>query len=282
MFAAILLTLASYVIYKLDGGWGLGPRYYFHVAGFLAIALAEGLSRIQAFLERGFPRRGQCIVIHLVLVGLCLNAGVAVARSVYDGTFVQVLKLPDQLVEEQGLRNAVVFINTEPRAPEMLWGAYGFTRNSPGYDGPVLYAVDRGEQNSSLMEQFPGRTFWRLHVDYARVGNPDRKIPSRTPHTLTSKGPPPADFCSFLTFWCRSCRLAGSFLPPPAPGRKKMRVHIIQPTHYAVPFQKKLYKTDKRDLLQLTLPYLASLVPEGVDVVLTDEPVETWDPEIPL
>jgi len=60
-----------------------------------------------------------------------------------------------------------------------------------------------------------------------------------------------------------------------------MRIHIIQPTHYAVPHQKKLYKTRKRDLVQLTLPYLAALIPPGHDIVLTDEPVETWNPATP-
>ncbi len=60
-----------------------------------------------------------------------------------------------------------------------------------------------------------------------------------------------------------------------------MRVHIIQPTHYAVPFQKELYKTRKRDLVQLTLPYLAALIPPGNEVLLTDEPAETWNPETP-
>jgi radical SAM superfamily enzyme YgiQ (UPF0313 family) len=60
-----------------------------------------------------------------------------------------------------------------------------------------------------------------------------------------------------------------------------MRVHIIQPTHYAAPFQKELYKTRKRDLVQLTLPYLAALIPEGNEIHITDEPVETWNPDAP-
>lgn len=60
-----------------------------------------------------------------------------------------------------------------------------------------------------------------------------------------------------------------------------MRIHIIQPTHYAIPFRKELYKTRKRDLVQLTLPYLAALVPREHEVLITDEPVETWDPDTP-
>jgi len=60
-----------------------------------------------------------------------------------------------------------------------------------------------------------------------------------------------------------------------------MRIHIIQPTHYATPFGKDLYKTRKRDLVQLTLPYLAALVPPGHEVLITDEPVQAWNPDTP-
>ncbi len=61
-----------------------------------------------------------------------------------------------------------------------------------------------------------------------------------------------------------------------------MRLHIIQPTHYARPFSReKLYKVEKRALVQLTLPYLAALVPRGIDVRITDEPLDEWDPDAP-
>ncbi len=60
-----------------------------------------------------------------------------------------------------------------------------------------------------------------------------------------------------------------------------MRLHIIQPTHFAYPFERRLYKTRKRRVVPLTLPYLAALAPAGVKVVLTDEQVQPWDPELP-
>lgn len=60
-----------------------------------------------------------------------------------------------------------------------------------------------------------------------------------------------------------------------------MRVHIIQPTHYAAPFRKELYKTQKRNLVQLTLPYLAALIPRGNEILVTDEPMESWNPDTP-
>ncbi len=60
-----------------------------------------------------------------------------------------------------------------------------------------------------------------------------------------------------------------------------MRIHIIQPTHFAYPHQRKLYKAKKRNLIPLTLPYLAALIPPGVEITLTDEQVQDWNPDTP-
>lgn len=60
-----------------------------------------------------------------------------------------------------------------------------------------------------------------------------------------------------------------------------MRLHIIQPTHPARPFGRDLYKTRRRELIPLTLPYLAALVPRDVEVRVTDEQVQDWRPDQP-
>jgi radical SAM superfamily enzyme YgiQ (UPF0313 family) len=60
-----------------------------------------------------------------------------------------------------------------------------------------------------------------------------------------------------------------------------MRVHIIQPTHFTALSRKELFKARKRELVPLTLPYLAGLIPEGHEVRITDEQVQNWDPEAP-
>ncbi len=60
-----------------------------------------------------------------------------------------------------------------------------------------------------------------------------------------------------------------------------MRVHIIQPTHFSFPFQKRLFKTGKRSLVPLTLPYLAALVPDGFEIRITDEQVQDLELDAP-
>ena len=61
-----------------------------------------------------------------------------------------------------------------------------------------------------------------------------------------------------------------------------MRLKIIQPTYYKNGQRDALYKTKKRTLVGLTLPYLASLTPDGWDVELVDEQIHDVDFESPV
>jgi radical SAM superfamily enzyme YgiQ (UPF0313 family) len=61
-----------------------------------------------------------------------------------------------------------------------------------------------------------------------------------------------------------------------------MRLHIIQPTHYRSPSDRSLHKTKKRSVVNLTLPYLAALVPPGWEIKLIDEQLADIDFEAPL
>ena len=61
-----------------------------------------------------------------------------------------------------------------------------------------------------------------------------------------------------------------------------MKLFIIQPSHYQNRSHGKLHKTKKRNLVGLTLPYLAALTPGEWDVKLIDQQVEDIDFEAPV
>lgn len=61
-----------------------------------------------------------------------------------------------------------------------------------------------------------------------------------------------------------------------------MKLHIIQPTHYLSPANRTLHKTKKRSVVNLTLPYLAALVPESWAVTLIDEQLTDIDFSAPV
>jgi len=54
----------------------------------------------------------------------------------------------------------------------------------------------------------------------------------------------------------------------------KMKLHIIQPSHYRSPLNRSLHRTKKRSVVNLTLPYLAALTPKEWDVTLIDEQLQ--------
>jgi radical SAM superfamily enzyme YgiQ (UPF0313 family) len=55
------------------------------------------------------------------------------------------------------------------------------------------------------------------------------------------------------------------------------RLLIIQPSHYISKSDRKVFKTKRRNVVSLTLPYLAALVPGDWDVELIDEQVQDID-----
>ena len=61
-----------------------------------------------------------------------------------------------------------------------------------------------------------------------------------------------------------------------------MKLSIIQPTHYRSPSDRSLHKTKKRSVVNLTLPYLASLVPAGWEITLIDEQLSDIDFDAPV
>ncbi|MDA8308821.1 MAG: B12-binding domain-containing radical SAM protein, partial [Deltaproteobacteria bacterium] len=58
-----------------------------------------------------------------------------------------------------------------------------------------------------------------------------------------------------------------------------MKLFIIQPSHYQGRSIRKLYKSKKRSLVGLTLPYLAALTPADWEVKLIDQQLTDIDYE---
>ena len=56
-----------------------------------------------------------------------------------------------------------------------------------------------------------------------------------------------------------------------------MKLLIIQPSRYQSKYDLKPYKTRKRNLVGLALPYLAALTPKEWDIELIDQQVEDID-----
>ena len=60
-----------------------------------------------------------------------------------------------------------------------------------------------------------------------------------------------------------------------------MKLHIIQPSYYSDPVHRKLFRTPKMNVVPLTLPHLAALVPPEIETIITDEKIEPLNTELP-
>ncbi|MFW5964866.1 MAG: hypothetical protein ACOCQM_08355, partial [Natronomonas sp.] len=166
-----------------------GPFYHFDLlvplSVFSAFTLVVGWRRARdgAAIERlsaaASPRAVRAVGV-IALATILVGGGVAnaavltppVERSAghtekYDTTY--------EPIETTDFEDAVVFIPT----PYGDWQNHPFQylRNDPGFDGPVVYALDRDPAGDfAVMDAYPNRTYYRYTYRGAWTPDPDRSL----------------------------------------------------------------------------------------------------------
>jgi hypothetical protein len=162
-FLVLLANVLWYAFVPFHYWVGYGPRYYY--ASFFALALlgARGAAALLDHLKR---RRQAGEGVGLVVVAL----GICAALSLF---WVFPIKLADahtaivarqalyRMVNRTQLENAIIFIRYG-RGDYLPWN---LTRNSPDFQGTVLYVHDLGDLNHLLVEQYPERKFFLYEYD---------------------------------------------------------------------------------------------------------------------
>jgi 4-amino-4-deoxy-L-arabinose transferase-like glycosyltransferase len=164
----------------------LGPYYHFDLlvptaafAGAGALALAGRCRAVAASLAGPNGRKRRVLLAAALVVGAATFGAVAVDAAA------------DPLAENREITaeyraayepfadrsfasdRALVFLPT-PYGP-WLHHPFQALRNDPGYGGPVVYALDRDEENFPVLRAFPNRTVYRF--TYRGVWNPGDEIP---------------------------------------------------------------------------------------------------------
>jgi hypothetical protein len=67
-------------------------------------------------------------------------------------------------VQEAGVSQAIVFVAT-PTGTRRSMNAIDLIRNWGRYDGSVIYALDRGDDDGRLMRAYPDRACYRYTYD---------------------------------------------------------------------------------------------------------------------
>jgi hypothetical protein len=142
---------------------GYGPRYYYGT--FFAVALL-GARGMVALCDRLSPhwtireRQGLAAVV----LGICLILSVCwlfPIKLVEAHAYIEARRALYRKVEQEKLQNAVIFIRSASEN-SLPWN---LTRNTPDFQGSVLYVHDLQDLNRLLFQQYPGRRFFVYDYD---------------------------------------------------------------------------------------------------------------------
>lgn len=155
-FGSIVL---AYFFYWFQD-WCFGPRFYYESACLLIILTARGMQTLpDLFHKMGiiFDRSKVHLVTFLVVVfffAFGYTANIPALTRIYGSHYWNVGPSSLNIVKKAGIRHAVVF--TRARYGEV------FPANSPLLDGDIIFVMDRGPENRTLMELFKGYEYYRL------------------------------------------------------------------------------------------------------------------------
>ena len=195
-----------------DGLIGLlGP--YYHLDLLLPLVAFGGFALVRAWdlavpRYRGLDGRGMraavlAAIVVLAGLGAVATAGAVAGPLAANGDVTDTYEVAYEPFEDRSLEHAVVFLP----GPYGDWLAHPFQalRTDPGYDGPVVYALE--ERPFAVADAFPERQLYRYSYrgQWApRTGDPvtprlrrvDRVRSDRVVLDLTAGVPAGADFVS--------------------------------------------------------------------------------------
>ena len=152
--ASILFALIiAYALIAFPEGPAYGPRYYY--SGFLAIPLLGA---------KGFVRLCETSKIRLripLLVGtILLNIGIVLPyHSTLASREIYAQNDFERQVQRLSPGPALVFLPPDPES------GLAPTRNTIDFQSAIVYAIDRGEKNSLLIQAYPGRRYFLYQYD---------------------------------------------------------------------------------------------------------------------
>jgi|GEM_PF-488504 len=161
LLASFAALPAAYFFYWFQE-FAYGPRLLYEGMAPLLLLSARGLIEFPGLVGRAAGTEAENRTRNLIAVGAAVSLAVIgmfgipkLARQ-YGYRAYGVDNAAHARVTRQGITNAVVFLGPERT---FYFGA-GLLNNGLVFDGPVVYAKDRGPENYILMRQFPDRSYY--------------------------------------------------------------------------------------------------------------------------
>jgi hypothetical protein len=172
-----------------------GPFYHFDLlvplSVFAALALVSGWRFIagRAHIQDRLSDRATavflvCLLTAVLVVGGILNVAVLSGPIERNAAHTDKYESAYEPIESESFDNALVFVPT----PYGDWQHHPFQplRNDPGFDGPVVYALDREpDSDFAVLEAYPDRTYYRYAYQGEWTPNANRHVvPKLEPLTV--------------------------------------------------------------------------------------------------
>ncbi len=161
--AAFAVTIPLVYVFYFGGyttvAWGLarllGPYYFLPIMIPLSIFGASGFVRLW---------RRHAVWALAAALAMAVWSGVVLHAALADNLAItRDNRAVYRPFEQADLDQALVFVPVL-YAPHLLHPLAAL-RNSPGHDGPVVYALDRGRENFAVLDRFGDRTPYRFRLD---------------------------------------------------------------------------------------------------------------------
>ncbi|MEO5602068.1 MAG: glycosyltransferase family 39 protein [Cyclobacteriaceae bacterium] len=143
------LLAVGYFFYYEIGGNQYGPRFLFEALPFLIVFIVHKVLQTRERWAVGLLCASLIYaMVKLPFIAYRENRIVIERQDLY------------KLVDEQKIRNAVVFV-VSPTSPIRPMPADDLTRNDASFSNEVIYALELPATNRQLMEYYPDRSFYR-------------------------------------------------------------------------------------------------------------------------
>jgi len=206
---ATLALMAGMFPYTDRGGNQYGPRYYYEAFPLLAIFVVSTLGArlrggeasppIGRSTEPTFERTvapadwsgdaGARRLAGSLAASLVLLVPLAVWHSCNEWRVIRERTDAYRVVARAGLDHAIVLLGGRVGRVRSM-AAADLTRNGISWDGPVLYALDRGADNARLAAAYPDRAFFRYVYDRSAGAGHLEPIVSRAGYDIDLQRPP--------------------------------------------------------------------------------------------
>jgi hypothetical protein len=159
--SVFLCLVAGYYFYVDDGGNRYGPRYYFEALPFVMLPAAWLAMKEASWRDKTNRARWY---FYLFALSLALAIPIGAWQTWIAGTITYERSDLYRVVDGSRVSQAIVFVATRT-GTRWSMNDHDHTRNWGRYDGSVLFALDRGDDNARLMDAYPGRACYRYTYD---------------------------------------------------------------------------------------------------------------------